>query len=145
MAEEEEELQLPEAPGMDDPKVRALIKILFGVDISQLTPEIALDLKEQITKKIQDIMEVVLAFIPITGKTLTEEFIEMLPSIPIPEPPDVGELVDNFENSLPEVEEPEPPPPVTEPVDYNPTDDAELANALNAMEREGLDPSDYFG
>ena len=151
--EKDEELQLPEVPGMDDPKVRALTKILFGVDLAQLTPELALSLKEEITKKIQDIMEVVLAFIPITGKTLTEEFVEMLPSIPIPQPPDVGELTENFENALPEIEEPEPPPPVTNPlavnstesVDYNPTGDAELANALAGMEAEGLNPDDYFG
>ena len=117
MAEEneEEELQLPEAPSMDDPKVRALIKIFFGVDIEQLNPELVNSLKEEFTQKIQDILQVVLAFIPITGQTLSEEFIERLPAINIPEPPSPSDLTDKFENKLPEIEVPEPSPSITNP------------------------------
>lgn len=151
--ENEEEIQLPEAPSLDDPKVRALIKIFFGVDIEQLDPSILNDLKEEFVQKIQDILKVVLAFIPLTGQTLTEEFVDQLPSLDIPQPPQPSDLADKFENTLPEVEEIEPTPIVTnplapnnsDPIDYNPTDNAELANALAGMEREGLNPDDYFG
>ena len=116
MAEEnEEELQLPDVPSMDDPKVRALMKIFFGIDIEQLSPEMALSLKEEFTKKIQDIMKVILAFIPITGQTLTDDFVDNIPSLNIPQPPDPSELMEKFENKLPEIEEPEPVASVTNP------------------------------